>query len=104
MHEVEGGHRAMFVAKFYKVPVSKSDVLEDAKLSMVAETYAHDFNRKSGLDKKVSSHDHLYEPVSPYMSSYVTFQAPIYEPSFAASLITCSASIFFAFFLNKRNF
>ena len=68
MHEVEGGHRAMFVAKFYKVPVSKSDVLEDAKLSMVAETYAHDFNRKSGLDKKVNL---LLQPLSSHAPSSV---------------------------------
>lgn len=54
MYEVEpGGHRAMFVAKFYKHRVSTSAVLEDAKLSMVAETYAHDFNKRSGLDKTV---------------------------------------------------
>ena len=58
----------MFVAKFYKVPVSKSDVLEDAKLSMVAETYAHDFNRKSGLDKKVNL---LLQPLSSHAPSSV---------------------------------
>lgn len=47
------GNRSMYVAKFFKTRVGTSAVYEEAKLSMIAQTYADDFNRKSGVAKTV---------------------------------------------------
>jgi hypothetical protein len=44
------GSTAEYVAKFYKKRgVDKTIIFEDAKVSMIAQTYADDFNRKSGI-------------------------------------------------------
>jgi hypothetical protein len=42
-----------YVAKFYKTVESEETVFEDARLNMVAESYAHDFNVQSKIPYKV---------------------------------------------------
>ncbi len=54
MWEIESNsHMTPHVAKFYKTREDESVVFEDAKLNMVAESYAHDFNLKSRIPQKV---------------------------------------------------
>ena len=54
MWEIEkNGHMTPYVAKFYKTLEDDSVVFEDAKLNMVAEGFAHDFNVQSKLPQKV---------------------------------------------------
>jgi hypothetical protein len=54
MWEIESNrHMTPHVAKFYKTREDQSIVFEDAKLNMVAESYAHDFNLKSRIPQKV---------------------------------------------------
>ena len=52
--DAKDGRRSGWVVKFYKQPVDKHVVFEDAKLSMIAQTYADDFNRKSGVRQTVA--------------------------------------------------
>ena len=55
MWEVEAnGHMTPHVAKFYKTVEDDSVVFEDAKLNMVAESFAHNFNVESKIPQKVS--------------------------------------------------
>ncbi len=54
MWEIEAnGHMTPHVAKFYKTLEDDSVVFEDAKLNMVAESFAHEFNIQSRLPQKV---------------------------------------------------
>eukprot|EP00282_Hemiselmis_andersenii_P006130 CAMPEP_0114158950 /NCGR_PEP_ID=MMETSP0043_2-20121206/27509_1 /TAXON_ID=464988 /ORGANISM="Hemiselmis andersenii, Strain CCMP644" /LENGTH=250 /DNA_ID=CAMNT_0001254781 /DNA_START=112 /DNA_END=861 /DNA_ORIENTATION=+ len=55
MTEVEeDGCRCAFVAKFTKISVTAESIFEDSKLSMISQLYADEFNRVSGVDKKVA--------------------------------------------------
>ena len=52
--DAKDGKSSRWVAKFYKQRVETSVIYEDARLSMIAQTYADDFNRKSGISQTVA--------------------------------------------------
>mmetsp|Transcript_41107 Transcript_41107/g.64210 ORF Transcript_41107/g.64210 Transcript_41107/m.64210 type:complete len:153 (+) Transcript_41107:152-610(+) len=54
MWEMEGSSRLPFVCKFYKTRQPKEVCMEDAKLNMIAQSYADDFNRKANVSQKIA--------------------------------------------------
>jgi hypothetical protein len=81
------GTRTAWVAKFYKKrSVDKTFIFEDAKVSMIAQTYADDFNRNSGIKHIVA-----------FVPSYVL------ELVERDSLLCCAEPILHGFYTKHNN-
>ena len=55
MWEIDAdGTRSPWVAKFYKTKEAKEVYYEDAKLNMIAQSYADDFNKLANIREKIA--------------------------------------------------